>query len=128
MATGRRFLGTVPRLTRRAWENAAQELEDFLRRLWASESDGIPAGFNDVSPSTVEAQVGTQLGDPGTEGLGWAAADHDHSASTATPIALDPDSVSAEGTEPTLARSDHSHDVSALSDDAFIWSIVFGGK
>lgn len=128
MATGRRFLGTVPKLTRRAWEDVASQLEDFLHRLWDSEANGIPPGFNDTIPTTVDAGIGTGLGDPGTEGAGWAAANHDHVATTGTPVALTTSSLNAEGIETSLARSDHSHDTSAITDDALIWAIVFGGN
>ena len=128
MATGRRFLGSVPELTKRAWEDVAPGLQDFLRKLWDSEADGIPAGFNEQVPTTVEAGVGTGIGDPGTEGAGWAAADHDHVASTGTPIGLDPTSVNDEGVSTALARSDHSHDVSALVDESMIFAIIFEGK
>lgn len=126
MATGRRFLGAVPKLTRRAWEDVNRELEDFLRRLWDSEADGIPSGFNDVVPSTVEAATGTGIGDPGTQNQGWAAADHDHVASTGTPVALTPSSLNAEGTSTGLARADHTHDTSALVDESMIFAIIFG--
>ena len=128
MATGRRFLGTVPKLTRRPWEDVSQQLEEFLRRLWDSEADGIPSGFNEVVPSTVDAGVGTGIGDPGTEGQGWAAADHDHVATTGTPVALTPASVNDEGIATSLARSDHTHDTSALVDEALIFAIIFAGR
>lgn len=126
MATGRRFLGTVPRLTRRPWEDVASQLEDFLRRLWDSEADGIPAGFGDVVPQTVEAATGTVTGSPGTENQGWAAADHDHVASTGSAVALDPSSVNGEGVSSALARADHTHDTSALVDESMIFAIIFG--
>lgn len=126
MASGRRFLGTVPRLTRRPWEDVASQLEDFLRRLWDSEADGIPPGFEDVVPQTVEAATGTATGNPGTEGEGWAAADHDHVASTGSAVALDPSSVNTEGVSSALSRSDHTHDTSALVDESMIFAIIFG--
>jgi len=128
VATGRRFLGSVPKLTRRAWEDVNSQLEDFLRRLWDSEADGVPAGFNEVVPQTVEAASGTGIGDPGTEGQGWAAADHDHVASTGTPAALQPTSTNDEGADTALARADHTHDTSALVGESLIWAIVFGGN
>lgn len=111
MATGRRYLGGVPRLTRRAWEDVAQQLEDFLRKIYDSESNGIPAGFNDEVPAEVLGPVGTGIGDPGTEGTGWAAANHQHVASVGTPHAIGPTIPSEEGTESSLSRSDHKHEV-----------------
>lgn len=128
MASGRRFPFAIPILTGRAWPDVAHQLQDFLRRLYDSESDGIPPGFNSRMPTTVEAGVGTGLGDPGTEGSGWAAADHDHVATTGVPVALDPSSVNTEGTATELARADHEHDVSALLDESMIFAIIFGGK
>ena len=128
MATGRRFLGTVPKLTRRAWEDVASQLEDFLRRLWDSEADGIPSGFNSQVPTTVEAGIGTGIGDPGTQGSGWAAADHDHVASTGTPVSLTPSSVNSEGVSTALARSDHTHDTSALGEESLLWALLLGGR
>lgn len=125
MARGRRWLRNIPILTRRPWEDVAQNLEDFLRSLWASESDGVPSGFENKTPTTVEAGL---IGDPGNESEGWAAADHDHVALTGTGTALTPTSVNAEGIATTLARSDHSHDTSALVDEAMIFAIIFGGK
>lgn len=114
MAQGRRWLGSVPRLTRRAWEDAARELEEFLRRVWGSESDGIPPGFEDRTPDLVQASADTgDLGDAGTEGEGWAAADHRHVAATAVPEPVGVEIAEAEGTATTLARSDHKHEVQA---------------
>jgi hypothetical protein len=126
VASGRRFIGSVPELTKRAWEDVAPQLHDFLRKLWDSEADGVPSGFNGLVPTTVEAGVGTGIGDPGTENSGWAAADHDHVASTGTPVALTPSSVNSEGTSTALARSDHTHDMSAVGDDAMLWALLLG--
>jgi len=111
VALGRRFLGTVPKLTRRPWEDIGQQLEDFLRKLWDAQSDGIPSGFNEVLPTDVVAPTGTGLGDPGTENQGWAAADHQHVAPTGMPIPVGVGLAEQEGTEPSLARSDHRHEL-----------------
>lgn len=109
MATGRRFLGSVPRLTRRAWEDVAHNLEDFLNKVWGSEADGIPPGFNDVTPTNVEPPVGTNFGDPGTMETGWAAADHQHVATVGTPVPIGIEIPAGEGSASALSRSDHTH-------------------
>jgi len=104
MASGRRFLGNQVRLSRRAWEDVAPELEFMLQRLWESEANGIPAGFNNIVPETIEAGV---AGDPGLENSGWAAADHVHPVSTAAATNLA--NANSEGVASSLARSDHKH-------------------
>lgn len=126
MASGRRYPFPVPGLAGRPWPDVASQLQDYLRRLHDSEADGVPPGFNDRIPEPVEAGIGTGLGDPGTESLGWAAADHDHVATTGVPVALTAASTNDEGTDTALARADHTHDVSALSEDALVYAIIFG--
>jgi hypothetical protein len=129
MAKGRRWLGAIPRLTRRAWEDVAQQLEDYLRKLGESAADGIPPGFNNLLPQNVTGSTGgADLGDPGLENDGWASASHRHIAETGIAHALTPTSVNAEGSSPALARADHDHDTSALVDEAMIFAIIFGGK
>lgn len=128
MTTGRRFLGGLPKFAGKAWEDVSHQLDDLLRKLWDSESNGVPSGFKDLVPSTVEASSGSGLGDPGDLITGWAASNHDHIASTATPVSLNPSSVNTEGTSNALARADHQHDVSAIVDESMIFAIIFGGK
>lgn len=91
-------------MARRAWEDVGPELERFLRKLYDSEVDGIPAGFNSVTPSTIQAGVSS---DPGTEAAGWMAADAVHDVLTAP--ATDLANANAEGTSNALARADHKH-------------------
>jgi hypothetical protein len=76
MASGRRKLSGVIRFAGRSWEDVAPELENLFKRLWESEANGIPSGFNGIVPDTIEAT--DLIGDPGTEGSGWAAANHVH--------------------------------------------------
>jgi hypothetical protein len=103
---GRRWLGVLPRLTGRAWEDAAQELEDFLRKLWASEADGVPAGWGkNTTPSPVEPGAGGNVG-TGNQ-VGWSAADHSHPVATGVPSDLGCDNV--EGTSSSVPRLDHQH-------------------
>jgi hypothetical protein len=104
MAAGRRLLEIIPQLTRRTWEDVAPELERFLKRLWESESSGIPAGSGTSTPTTVEA------GDTGSAGAltsGWAPMDHEHPVITGVPGGLD--NTSQEGTSSALPRLDHKH-------------------
>ncbi len=106
MATGRRHLPSPPRLSYRDYREYAAELEEFLTRLYDSEADGIPPGFNDTVPHDVE--VGS-AGDAGTENAGWAAADHEHPVDSNTPSDLG--TANAEGSAVTPSRSDHIHRV-----------------
>lgn len=115
MADIRRFsLADVPLMARRAWEDVGPELERFLRKLYDSETNGIPAGFNNVTPTDIEAGVAAG---PGTETSGWAAADHTHNILTGIASVLTPVSVSSEGVSPAMARADHSHDMSRVMAD-----------
>jgi hypothetical protein len=102
MTLGRRFLPPAPRLTRRAWEDVAPELEHFLRALWGGDL-GIPGGFAGTTPGVVE--VGGA--DAGTLAAGWAAADHDHDVTVDIVGGLG--DVNSEGTSVALARADHVH-------------------
>lgn len=108
MASGRRWLGILPKLTRRSWEDVSRELEEYLRRLWASEADGIPPGFKDVLPESVSAGTAGTAGD---ETQGWAAATHQHVATTAAPVPVGLLLPDAAGSSGALARSDHRHEV-----------------
>lgn len=104
MASGRRRLAAEIQLTRRAWEDVAPELEDLLKRIWDSESNGIPAGFNGLLPTTV---IPGSSGNAGTENSGWAAADHDHPVLTGAPAGLA--NANIEGTSTAIPRNDHQH-------------------
>lgn len=102
--TGRRFLGAEIRLTRRAWEEVAPELERWLVRLYEGVSNGVPAGFKNTPASTIQAGVAAAAG---TETSGWAAADHTHEVETAP--GTDLANANAEGSSTSLARADHKH-------------------
>lgn len=104
MASGRRHLTGEIQLTRRAWEDVAPQLEDWLKRLWDSTENGIPSGFNNTVPQTIT--VGS-VGDPGLETAGWAAADHDHPVVTGVPSGLA--NANDEGTSEAVPRLDHKH-------------------
>lgn len=133
---GRRFSSKIPRLSGRAWEGVARELEEFLRRLADSSNSGIPSGFggsggtgggSTLGSGAVEDVYAGATPSAGTETMGWAAVDHQHNALTAAAVALTPSSVNSEGTGQPLARADHTHDTSALAADALVWAIIFGG-
>lgn len=106
MAKGRRLLTNVPILSRRSWEDVAPELERFLKRLWESEGDGIPAGFG--ANTTPVAVTPGATGTPGTGNTsGWAAADHQHPVVTGVPSGLD--NANAVGVSAGIPRLDHKH-------------------
>jgi hypothetical protein len=104
MATGRRLPGYFPQMERRAWEDVAPELSKFLRRMFDSQNDGIPAGFNNITPEQVNADG---VDDPGLESDGWASASHDHDIETGPAVALA--NSNTEGVAQALARADHTH-------------------
>jgi len=114
VAQGRRRLGEVPGLIGRAWPEVARPVYEFLRKIWDSEADGIPAGFNAEVPTQVEAGAAASAG---TENSGWAAADHQHAIATTTASGLEPDSTNAEGSSAYLSRADHAHDMSKVMAD-----------
>ncbi len=113
-ATSLRLHDTPPRLVGRDPGVYGPELQDFLERLDARISGGIPAGFNSIDPEQVEAG---DVADPGVELDGWAAASHTHPVLTDIAVELKPVSTSAEGTSSGLARADHTHDMSKVMAD-----------
>lgn len=113
MSVGKRFARAVPRLTRRAWEDVASQLEDFLNSLRSNDL-GVPGGNTTSTPETVRAGTAAATGD---ESTGWATGNHNHAAQTATASALSGLSTSQEGVSTSLARADHSHGVAQLVTD-----------
>lgn len=113
-ALSRRLAEVVPRLVGRAPERYAQELQDFLEALERRSVNSIPPGFNDVPP---EPLVPGAPASPGTEGSGWAAADHTHAIPTGPGVELTPVSPNGEGLAPAFARSDHTHSVTKVMAD-----------
>jgi len=110
----RRWIGAVPGLVGKPWNEVSRPLYEYLRKLWASEADGIPAGASIDTPTSIDAGDTGSVGDPNS---GWAAGDHEHAVTTASASALEPDSTSAEGSSAGLARADHSHDMSKVMAD-----------
>jgi len=114
MATGRRWVGVKPKVIGIPPEDYARPLQAFIDRVWDSESEGIPAGFTDTDPETLAAG---STPDPGTEGTGWAAADHAHPLLTAPASGADPDAASSEGSGSAVARADHGHSMALVMAD-----------
>ena len=110
----RRFVGSVPGLIGKPWNEVSKPLYEFLRKLWGSEAGGIPPGATEDTPTDIEAGDTGDVGDPES---GWAAGDHTHGVSTSTASALEPDSTSTEGSGTALARADHTHDMSKVMAD-----------
>jgi hypothetical protein len=104
LASGRRRLQQEIQLTRRAWEDVAPELERLLQRLWDSEANGIPAGFNGLVPTFVQPG---DSGHSGLEGDGWASATHEHPVITGAPAGLA--NTNIEGSAGAIPRLDHQH-------------------
>jgi hypothetical protein len=104
VASGRRLTQNEIQLTRRAWEDVAPELERWLQRVWDSEANGIPAGFNGLVPAPTRPG---DVGDPGLEGDGWASASHEHPVLTGAPAGLD--NTNVEGSSTGIPRLDHQH-------------------
>lgn len=100
----RRLLGNFIQLERRTWEDVAPELARLLRRIFDSESGGLPAGFGNQTPTEISAD-GTS--GPGDQTDGWASISHDHPVATAPAIGLG--NASIEGVDSELARADHQH-------------------
>ena len=115
MATSRRMMPNVPRMTRRPWEDVARDLEEYLKKMRESWADGIPPGYNAILPETVEAG---SSGAYGAELDGWTPASHEHPVITGAPSALA--NATAEGTATALPRLDHQHkrDVRVKEDGA----------
>ena len=113
MAIGRRRLQHEIQLTRRAWEDVAPELQDFVNRLWEAQADGLPAGFNSVLPENVQAG---DAGSVGQESSGWASGDHAHPVISGPPAGLA--NADLEGSSVGIPRLDHQHkrDIRILED------------
>jgi len=72
---GRRRLGPPPRITGRGVNTYLVELQEWLHKLWHSESGGVPSGFKEITPTTLDPNAPPSTGN---ETNGWAAADHVH--------------------------------------------------
>lgn len=125
MATSRRFLPPVPPIAGRPIETTAPPLEAWLKRVRDLLDNGLPAGFNDVDPTQIQAGVAA---DPGEEGDGWAAASHVHDIYTAAPGPITFGTTAAEGTSAALARSDHRHDTTGLTFDPVVISVTISAN
>lgn len=85
------------------YEQGRGYLHRFM--LWVqANAFGIPGGFQDIEPTTIEPDA---AGDPGDEANGWAAADHEHPIATAAPSSLG--NSNSEGSSSSFARADHVH-------------------
>lgn len=115
MAQSRRMMVQPPRLTRRAWEDVARDLEEFLSKLMWAWSDGIPPGFNSGVPTAIEAG---DTGEVGTEAAGWAPADHEHPVFVDVPVGLGYEPAEGESTQ--LVRADHVHPYLDLTEDLIV--------
>lgn len=109
-----RLFETAPRIVGRSPSDYAQELQEFLEKLLNKAVAGIPAGFNAIVASVIQAGVSS---DSGSESSGWAAADHAHGILTAAPADISLGASASEGTSPALARADHVHGTIALQSE-----------
>jgi hypothetical protein len=80
----------------------AAELQRFIEDLMQASDNGLPPGFGNLTPQTVEAG---DTGSTGTQTDGWAAARHEHPVRTGAPT--NPTGAAAsEGTGTALMRAD----------------------
>ncbi len=111
MALSRRLPVQPPRLSALPnLQRVAQVQEGFNRELLGLVT-GIPAGFNNRIPATVEA------GEAAVRGVqedGWPSAKHKHAVVTAAPGVISLGQTAIEGTGPALARANHLHDTRIL--------------
>lgn len=70
--TTRRLIENAVRLVGRASEDYAQELQEWLEKLWRQSTGSIPPGFNDTISPTISPNTTPTAG---TEEAGWVAAD-----------------------------------------------------
>jgi len=103
--TSIRPVDTPPQIVGRAPVTYAQELQEFLERLFYKVTGGIPSGFNSINPAP---NIPDQSPDPGDENQGWAAANHAHPTEADAAVNL-VNTPSAEGTSDKFARADHEH-------------------
>lgn len=99
--TTRRRLGPAPTIVGKPWNMASIELQGFLDRLFKNES-GVPGGFQEIDPEAITPDA---VADPGTLTAGWAAADHTHPITTASPSNATGNAPS-EGSATSFLRSD----------------------
>jgi hypothetical protein len=98
--SSRRFLGTALRVVGRAWEDVAQEVQEWSEKMQLAWQGGIPPGFNSVIPTIIQAGI---PGSAGSESVGWMAADASIPIETGVPIGLS--NNNADGTGTSLMRS-----------------------
>jgi hypothetical protein len=92
------------RAIERAWDDAMEELQNFLKYLQEAADDGLPAGGYGEIPETITAG---HDGEPGEPTFGWSPGPHDHPVETAAPPTIGTDNE--EGTGTALARAGHIH-------------------
>lgn len=117
---GRRINSVIPRLPGRPWNDVAEEFQTWVDEVSDAQDNGLPPGFSDTTPSTVE--IGSS-GSPGDEATGWAAADHDHPVGDPGPPA-DVGAAASEGSSTTPAREDHVHKIGVVTTKGDL--LVFG--
>jgi hypothetical protein len=103
----RRLITNPVRIVGRKLEDFAQELQEWLEKLSAQVSGGIPGGFNSTTPTTVD---GTTPSSPGSESDGWAAGLHQHPTDISG-LPADIGSSNTQGSGPGITLSGHSHNL-----------------
>lgn len=103
---GRRVGSIIPRLPQRPWNDVAEELQTWIEAVSDGQDNGLPPGFGDVAATDVS---GDSVPSAGTEGSGWAAADHEHDLETAGLPGNVTAAASTQGGGPGVSLSGHTH-------------------
>lgn len=98
----RRFRDFSLILVGRHYNDYAYELQEALADLWEQVTGGIPGGFNNITPATIQAGVAA---DAGSESDGWMSASARPSIETGAP-SNPTGTAAAEGTGTALMRAD----------------------
>jgi hypothetical protein len=105
---GRRVNSVIPRVVGRPFNDVSEELQTWIGEISDGQDNGLPPGFSDTNPTDVS---GDSASSPGTEGSGWAAADHEHDLDTTGTPGNVTAAASFQGAGPGVSLSGHTHSI-----------------